>query len=161
MVKMNQLENAFFTNMRRERISKMSKIKKAFWFVLGILCLGIAYLGVILPGIPWSTPILGAAFCFSKSSEKFHNWIMNHKTFGPFITEWQTYKVYPQKAKYIMMAVMSTSLAVMYFGTGNPMATLYLFILFALIVTWAWRYPGSKEESIRRIENGQKLGWLK
>jgi uncharacterized protein len=161
MVKMNQLENAFFTNMRRERISKMIKIKKAFWFVLGILCLGIAYLGVILPGIPWSTPILGAAFCFAKSSEKFHNWIMNHKTFGPFITEWQTYKVYPQKAKYIMMAVMSTSLAVMYFGTGNPMATLYLFILFALIVTWAWRYPGSKEESIRRIENGQKLGWLK
>jgi uncharacterized membrane protein YbaN (DUF454 family) len=161
MVKMNQLENAFFTNMRRERISKMSKIKKAFWFVLGILCLGIAYLGVILPGIPWSTPILGAAFCFAKSSEKFHNWIMNHKTFGPFITEWQTYKVYPQKAKYIMMAVMSTSLAVMYFGTGNPMATLYLFILFALIVTWAWRYPGSKEESIRRIENGQKLGWFK
>jgi uncharacterized membrane protein YbaN (DUF454 family) len=158
---MNQLENAFFTNMRRERISKMSKIKKAFWFVLGILCLGIAYLGVILPGIPWSTPILGAAFCFAKSSEKFHNWIMNHKTFGPFITEWQTYKVYPQKAKYIMMAVMSTSLAVMYFGTGNPMATLYLFILFALIVTWAWRYPGSKEESIRRIENGQKLGWFK
>lgn len=158
---MNQLENAFFTNMRRERISKMSKIKKAFWFVLGILCLGIAYLGVILPGIPWSTPILGAAFCFSKSSEKFHNWIMNHKTFGPFITEWQTYKVYPQKAKYIMMAVMSTSLAVMYFGTGNSMATLYLFILFALIVTWAWRYPGSKEESIRRIENGQKLGWFK
>jgi uncharacterized membrane protein YbaN (DUF454 family) len=158
---MNQLENAFFTNMRRERISKMSKIKKAFWFVLGILCLGFAYLGVILPGIPWSTPILGAAFCFAKSSEKFHNWIMNHKTFGPFITEWQTYKVYPQKAKYIMMAVMSTSLAVMYFGTGNPMATLYLFILFALIVTWAWRYPGSKEESIRRIENGQKLGWFK
>ena len=158
---MNQLEKAFFEGMSRGKESKMSKIKKAFWFVCGILCLGVAYLGIILPGIPWSTPILGAAFCFAKSSEKFHNWIMNHKTFGPFITEWQTYKVYPQKAKYIMMAVMSTSLAVMYWGTGNPMATLYLFILFALIVTWAWRFPGSKEEAVRRIESGERLGWLK
>jgi uncharacterized membrane protein YbaN (DUF454 family) len=158
---MNQLEAAFFGKTIWKRESKMSKIKKAFWFVCGMLCLGIAYLGVILPGIPWSTPILGAAFCFAKSSEKFHNWIMNHKTFGPFITEWQTYKVYPQKAKYIMMAVMSTSLAAMYFGTGNPKATLYLFILFALIVTWAWRFPGSKEEAQRRIDAGEKLGWLK
>lgn len=158
---MNQLEKAFFEGMSRGKESKMSKIKKAFWFVCGILCLGVAYLGIILPGIPWSTPILGAAFCFAKSSEKFHNWIMNHKTFGPFITEWQTYKVYPQKAKYIMMAVMSTSLAVMYWGTGNPMATLYLFILFALIVTWAWRFPGSKQEAVRRIESGERLGWLK
>jgi hypothetical protein len=60
-----------------------------------------------------------------------------------------------------MMAVMSTSLAVMYFGTGNPKATLYLFILFALIVTWAWRFPGSKEEAQRRIDAGEKLGWFK
>ena len=55
-----------------------------------------------------------------------------------------------------MMAVMSTSLAVMYWGTGNPMATLYLFLLFAAIVTWAWRYPGSKAEAERRIAAGEK-----
>jgi uncharacterized membrane protein YbaN (DUF454 family) len=157
---MNQLEAAFFHRMQRKE-SKMIKIKKAFWFVCGILCLAVAYAGVILPGIPWSTPVLGAAFCFAKSSPRFHNWIMNHKLFGPFITEWQTYRVYPQKGKYIMMAVMSTSLAAMWFGTGNPKATLYLFILFALIVTWAWRYPGSKEESKRRIKAGEKLGWIK
>jgi len=156
---MNQLENWYFHQYRKE--TSMSKIRKAFWFTLGILLVGVAYLGVILPGLPWSTPILGAAYCFAKSSERFHNWIMNHKLFGPFIREWQTYKVYPQKGKYIMMAVMSTSLAVMYWGTGNPMATLYLFLLFAAIVTWAWRYPGSKAEAERRIAAGEKLGWLK
>ena len=139
----------------------MTKIKKAFWFTLGVILVGVAYLGVLLPGLPWSTPILGAAYCFAKSSERVHNWIMNHKLFGPFITEWQTYRVYPQKGKYIMMAVMSTSLAAMWFGTGNPKATLYMFILFALIVIWAWRYPGTKDESIRRKKAGEKLAWLK
>lgn len=139
----------------------MSKIKKAFWFTLGIILLGVAYLGVLIPGLPWSTPILGATFCFAKSSERFHNWILNHKTFGPFIKEWSTYRVYPTKAKYLMVAVMSTSLAVMFLTTGNIMATLYLLITFALIVTWAVRYPGSKEEAERRIAAGEKIGWLK
>jgi uncharacterized membrane protein YbaN (DUF454 family) len=134
---MNQLENAFFG-----KESKMSKIKKAFWFTLGIILLGVAYLGVLIPGLPWSTPALGAAFCFAKSSEKFHNWIMNHKTFGPFIKEWSTYRVYPNKAKYLMVIVMTLSLTVMLLTTGNVMATTYLLVLFAVIVAWASRYPG-------------------
>lgn len=153
---MNQLENAFFG-----KETKMSKIKKAFWFTLGIILLGVAYLGVIIPGLPWSTPALGAAFCFTKSSEKFHNWIMNHKTFGPFIKEWSTYRVYPKKAKYLMVIVMSLSLTIMLLTTGNFMATMYLLILFAVIVTWASRYPESKEEAERRIAAGEKIGWLK
>jgi hypothetical protein len=60
-----------------------------------------------------------------------------------------------------MVAVMSTSLAFMYFGTGNEKATLYLFITFALIVTWAWRYPGSQAIAEKRIADGKKIGWLK
>jgi len=154
---MNQLEYAFFS--KKEDI--MIKIKKAFWFVLGILLVGVAYLGVILPGLPWSTPILGATFCFAKSSYRLHNWIMNHPRFGPFVKNWYRLRVYPQKAKYLMVAVMSTSLGFMFFGTGNVKATLYMFITFALIVIWAWRYPGTKAEAERRLEAGEKIGWLK
>ena len=154
---MNQLEYAFFS--KKEDI--MIKIRKAFWFVLGILLVGVAYLGVILPGLPWSTPILGATFCFAKSSDRLHNWIMNHPRFGPFVKNWSRLLVYPQKAKYLMVAVMSTSLGFMFFGTGNVKATLYMFITFALIVIWAWRYPGTKAEAERRLEAGEKIGWLK
>jgi uncharacterized protein len=157
---MNQLENNFFSAFRRKE-SKMDKIKKAFWFSLGIILLGVAYLGVLIPGLPWSTPILGATFCFAKSSERFHNWIMNHPKFGPFIKNWSQYRVYPQKAKYLMVTVMSTSLAILWFTTGNPMAVLYLAITMALIVIWAWRYPGSQEEAEKRIAAGKRIGWLK
>jgi len=154
---MNQLENAFFS----KKENNMTRIKKAFWFTLGILLVGVAYLGVILPGLPWSTPILGATFCFAKSSDRLHGWIMNHQKFGPFVKNWSTYRVYPTLAKWAMVGVMSTSLAFMYFGTGNEKATLYMFITFALIVFWAWRYPGSQAEAERRIEAGEKIGWLK
>jgi uncharacterized membrane protein YbaN (DUF454 family) len=86
---------------------------------------------------------------------------MNHPKFGPFIKNWSQYRVYPTKAKYLMVMVMSTSLAILWFTTGNPMAVLYLAITMALIVIWAWRYPGSQEEAKRRIAAGKKIGWLK
>jgi uncharacterized membrane protein YbaN (DUF454 family) len=95
---MNQLENAFFSKKEKT----MSKVKKAFWFCLGIILVGVAYLGVLLPGLPWSTPILGATFCFAKSSDRLHNWIMNHPRFGPFVKNWGTYRVYPTAAKWLI-----------------------------------------------------------
>ena len=158
---MNQLQNAFFSSFFIKKEKRMNKVKKVLWMSLGFILVGVAYLGVVLPGLPWSTPILGATYCFARSSDRFHSWIMNHPKFGPFIKNWSTYRVYPTKAKLLMVAVMSTSLVVMLLTTGNLMATLYLLITFTLIVTWASRYPGSKAEAERRIDAGEKIGWLK
>ena len=60
-----------------------------------------------------------------------------------------------------MVAVMTTSLVFMFLTTGNLVATSLLLLTFTLIVTWATRYPGSKEEAERRIAAGEKIGWLK
>ena len=139
----------------------MNKIKKAFWLTLGVILVGVAYLGVLIPGLPWSTPILGATFCFAKSSPRFHAWIMNHPRFGPFIKNWSTYRVYPTAAKYLMVAVMTSSLVVFFLTVANVKATIYMAITFVLIIGWATRYPGSREEAERRIKAGEKIGWLK
>jgi uncharacterized membrane protein YbaN (DUF454 family) len=139
----------------------MNKIKKALWFSLGIIFLGIAYIGVIVPGIPWSTPSLIAAYCFSRSSERFHNYMLNHKLFGPFITNWRDGRVYPVKVKWIMFICMDASLVIFYLATQNWKATMGMGIFFALILIWAYRYPTTKEESDRRKAAGEKIGWIK
>ena len=73
-------------------------IKKALWFSLGCILLAVAFVGIYLPGLPWSTPAVGAAYCFAKSSDRMHNWIMNHKLFGPFLTGWADKRVFPTKS---------------------------------------------------------------
>ena len=137
------------------------KIKKALWFTAGILFLGIAYIGTIVPGIPWSTPCLLAAWCFSKSSERFHNYMLNHKLFGPFIRDWREGSVFPAKGKWFMFISMDVSLVIFWFATQNWKATLGMGIFFALIILWASRLPGSREEAERRKKAGEKLGWFK
>jgi len=139
----------------------MEKIKKALWFTAGILFLGIAYIGIIVPGIPWSTPSLIATYCFARSSKKFHDYMMNHKLFGPFIRDWQAGSVFPTRGKWFMFISMDVSLVIFWFATQNWKATMGMGIFFALIILWASRLPGSLEEAERRKEAGQKLGWFK
>lgn len=136
-------------------------MKKLFWNFLGFASLGMAYIGVITPGIPYSIFVVFAAYCFSKGSERMHRWIYNHKLFGPFLTNWGQKRVFPTKMKYFMLFMMSTSLCIMFFTGVKPMGILSTAIFMLIVAVWAWRFPGSVEEWQCRKDNGEKIGWIK
>ena len=138
----------------------ISKIKKVLWTTLGMLSLGMAYVGVITPGIPYSPFVVFAAYCFSKGSERMHKWIYNHKLFGPFLTNWGEKRVFPQKMKYFMLAMMSLSLVLMSVGTVPLRGIIYTGIFMVCVAVWAWRFPSSVEEHDERIARGRKIGWF-
>lgn len=136
-------------------------IKKVFWYVLGMLSLGMAYVGFVVPGIPFSIFLVFAAYCFAKSSKKMHDWIYNHKHFGPFLTNWTEKKVFPRKMKYAMVAVMTSSAMFLWFSTGNIKATLWSAGFMACVAVWAWRYPDTVAEYEKRKKLGKRIGWIR
>ena len=138
----------------------LTNIKKFLYFALGCLCIAMAYIGVVTPGIPYSPFIVAAAFCFARSSERAHRWIMNHPIFGPFLTNWSTKRVFPQKMKYLMIAMMSLSLVLMTISGVKPIGIVSTGIFMLLVAVWAWRYPSSVEEHDLRIEQDRKIGWF-
>jgi uncharacterized protein len=135
-------------------------MKKTLWFSLGVLLVLIAYLGVILPGIPWSTPAVGAAYCFAKSSDRMHNWIYSHPRFGPFLIGWSERRIFPTRAKYLMVITMCVSLTVMWLTTQNLNAVCWTGAFMVLVCVWGWRYPGSEAEYQRRVDAGKRIAWL-
>ena len=137
------------------------QVKKVLWTGLGFLSLGMAYVGVITPGIPYSPFVVFAAYCFSKGSERMHRWIYNHKVFGPFLTNWNEKRVFPQKMKYFMLFMMGTSLCIMVFTGVKPIGIISTAIFMGLVAVWAWRYPSSVAEYDKRIASGEKIGWFK
>ena len=136
-------------------------IKKYIWMGLGFLSLGMAYVGFVVPGIPFSVFLVFSAYCFAKSNKKMHDWLYNHKYFGPFLTNWVQKKVFPTWAKYMMIVVMSSSLAFLWFSTGNIKAVAWSGGFMALVAIWAWKYPGSVEEQERRVKAGKRIAWFK
>jgi uncharacterized membrane protein YbaN (DUF454 family) len=135
-------------------------IKKFFWNILGFLSLGMAYIGVITPGIPYSCFIVFAAYCFAKGNKRMHDWLYNHKLFGPFLTNWGEKRVFPHKMKFFMLFMMSTSLCIMYFTGVKPIGIISTACFMACVAVWAWRFPGSIEAYDQRIADGKKVGWF-
>ena len=134
-------------------------VKKFLWTALGFLSLGMAYVGLVTPGIPYSCFVVAAAYCFAKGNERMHRWLYNHKIFGPFLTNWNTKRVFPTKMKFFMLAMMSSSLIIMSF-TVPVRGVVYTGIFMLCVAIWAWRWPGSVEEHDRRIAEGRKIGWF-
>lgn len=137
------------------------KIKTWLWRTAGLISVGCAYIGAIVPGIPTTSFLLLALWCFSKSSPKLQAWIWEHPTFGPYVQNWTNKRIYPTRAKYIMLACCAFSYGWIWYLALKPAALIGIggFMLFWLV--WAWRYPGSIEEYDRRIANGLRIGWLK
>jgi len=135
-------------------------MKQFLWKVLGFCSLGMAYLGVITPGLPYSIFVVFAAYCFAKGSPKMHAWLYNHKLFGPFLTNWNEKRVFPIKMKYFMLAMMTTSLIIMFVTGVKPIGVISTAVFMALVAIWAWRFPGSVEEHDKRIAEGRKIGWF-
>ena len=46
----------------------------------------------------------------SKAAKKMERWLYNHPWFGKFLTNWTQKRVFPQKGKYAMVAVMLSDL---------------------------------------------------
>ena len=136
-------------------------MKKLFWNICGFISLGLAYIGVITPGMPYSIFVVFSAYCFSKGSERMHRWLYNHKLFGPFLTNWGQKRVFPTKMKYFMLAMMTSSLIIMWVTGVKPIGILSTACFMALVAVWAWRFPGSVAEWQHRVDNKKRIGWIK
>ncbi len=79
---------------------------RAIWVVVGLASLGLGALGVFLPLLPTTPFVLLAAFAFSNSSERLHNWLLAHNVFGPLIDNWRRYGAISRAAKWLSVVSM-------------------------------------------------------
>ncbi|MCG7628291.1 YbaN family protein [Epibacterium sp. MM17-32] len=61
---------------------------KIIYLCLGLFCVLMAMVGIALPLLPTVPFLLLAAFFFARSSDRLHDWLLSHATFGPMISDW-------------------------------------------------------------------------
>ena len=66
-----------------------SRTLRYFFLALGIFFLGLAFIGIVIPLIPTVGPVLLAAYFFSKSSERFDQWLVENRLFGGIVRDWR------------------------------------------------------------------------
>jgi uncharacterized protein len=89
-------------------------VKRYGFIAVGWLCVAMAVVGALLPGIPTTPWVLCAAYCFDRSSERFSKWLRSAPIFGKLIHDWERYrgirKAVKVKAVCIVITVVSMSI---------------------------------------------------
>ncbi|MBF0375790.1 MAG: YbaN family protein, partial [Alphaproteobacteria bacterium] len=80
---------------------------------LGWLCVGLGVVGAVVPVLPTTPFLIGAAWAFSRSSRRFHDWLWFHPRYGPSVRAWRRHGVVPRRAKIAALSGMGISVAVL------------------------------------------------
>jgi len=84
---------------------------KLVYAIAGLLFTGTGIIGIFIPGLPTTPFLLLALWCFARSSDRLHNWLLNHKVLGTFIRDYQEKGALPLKLKIISLTTIFLSLA--------------------------------------------------
>ncbi|MDA0667194.1 MAG: YbaN family protein [Planctomycetota bacterium] len=79
---------------------------RALLFLLGFAFLALAVVGTLLPIMPTIPFLLLAIWCFARSSERMHQWILNLPTVGVELRAWEKEGAISNRAKIWATVVM-------------------------------------------------------
>lgn len=92
--------------LRRGRVARL------FWLGLGLLLVGVGFVGIFVPLLPTTDFLLLALPCFARSSPRLEAWLLNHPRFGPDLRAWREKRAVPRHAKVMACLGMSVGYAV-------------------------------------------------
>jgi uncharacterized membrane protein YbaN (DUF454 family) len=106
---------------------------KWLWFLLAWISFILGVLGAFLPILPSTPFFILTAFLFSKSSPKFHAWILNLPLIGDAIEDWQVNRIIRPKAKILCSLMIFISLTLIWFRA--PVIVPVKFIITVVLVS--------------------------
>ncbi|WP_133010431.1 YbaN family protein [Marinomonas flavescens] len=119
--------------------------KRVSFIILGWLSLITGIIGIFLPLLPTTPLVLLAAWCFSKSSVRFHQWLIGHKYFGPIISDWQSSDGIPKRTRNRAIIFMWLGMGISMIIVGRFWATISLITIGAAVSTYLLRMPTRSE----------------
>ena len=90
----------------------VSHAKRIALILIGFVSLALGALGVFLPLLPTTPFVLVAAIAFAKSSDRLHQWLVDHDIFGPLIADWREHGAISGRTKVISVLSMIAILVI-------------------------------------------------
>ncbi|GMQ99057.1 MAG: YbaN family protein [Acidimicrobiia bacterium] len=123
--------------------------------VLGWFWVGVAFVGVILPIIPTTGPVLLAAFLFSMSSERFDSWLVNNRYFGGIVSDWRAGVGFTVRAKIIAVTAIILSFGfttIVALADSPPLVLIAMWTLALAIATFVVTRPTKRPTTSKPMD---------
>lgn len=97
----------------------MSRLRRFILAATGLAATGLGVLGILLPLLPATPFFLLAAYFFSRSSPRFHRWLLTNRVFGSYIENYRSGRGLGLGEKWLTIGTLWVTLAI----TGTLAAT--------------------------------------
>jgi uncharacterized membrane protein YbaN (DUF454 family) len=104
-------------------------LKRYLLIALGTMCLAIGIVGIFTPILPTTPFLLLAAFCYLRSSARFHRWLMNNRVFGGYIRSYTEGRGIPLKVKLFTIALLWVTIGISIWLVANMIVTIVLLVV--------------------------------
>lgn len=84
------------------------------WLYVGLagIFVGLGLLGVALPGLPTTPFLLVASYLLLRSSPRLHRRLLNSKTFGPTLRDWDKHRGLRRRTKTVAIIACGIMVAI-------------------------------------------------
>ena len=89
----------------------IAKPARMIYGSLGWCAVALAIVGAVLPGLPTTVFVLGASYCFSRSSPRFERWLRENRWLGPPLRRFTQDGGMPASVKRAALSAMWTAIA--------------------------------------------------
>ena len=110
-------------------------IRKAVLIFAGTVCVALGVLGMFLPLLPTTVFLLMAAYCYSRSSERFHDWLLNNRLCGSYIRNYKSGQGISMRQKVTTISILWVSIGVSIWLLGGGFWVTLLLLVVAVGVT--------------------------
>lgn len=111
------------------------------WLALAYLSIGMAALGVLVPGLPTTEFVLLAAWAASRSSPRLSAWLENHRLFGPLLRNWRDGGVITRRTKLAASLSMLVAFVIMILTVAHTPSVIFAGLGMSCGALWIWSRP--------------------
>lgn len=113
----------------------MKETTRTLLIVLGTLCVALGVLGVFLPVLPTTPFLLLAAFCYTRSSDRFYRWLTTNRWCGKYIRNYQEGRGISLKQKGLTIVLLWMTIGLTVFFAVSQWWARWILLCIAVGVT--------------------------
>ena len=132
----------------------LTRAARIAWLIVGLLALALGALGIALPLLPTTPFVLLAAFAFAQSSEKLHQWLLDHNVFGPLIENWRRHGAISRRAKAVSVISMAAVLGISVAMAAPPVVIVVQAVVLGASALFILSRPVPPPPSLREDSSG-------